>query len=190
MPPWNNRLRALVPLSPMASRRCAWSATAWRAARALPRCQRNRIVLLFRFDRHDLVAGFAFVDMDERAQSYPGQLSQSGGIASAGFAARRQVIFFEQSGHDAESLTLTTERVGDDEIRLHLNHEGIVRRTTRCRRRAALIAPWPAPCFATKSAGRGHVRNTLCGSRSKRQRAIRGKADRIQIQAGSSFVNL
>ena len=74
-----------------------------------PGSDRSRSVLLIRFDRHDLVACPAHVDVDERAQSDPGQLSQSGRVASAGFAARRQVFFLERSGHDAESLTLATE---------------------------------------------------------------------------------
>jgi hypothetical protein len=70
----------------------------------------SRIVLRFRLDRHDLVACPALVDVDERAQPDPGQLSQSRGIASAGFAARRRGFFLERSGHGAESLTLATEQ--------------------------------------------------------------------------------
>jgi hypothetical protein len=40
--------------------------------------------------------------------------------------------------------------------------------------------------FATKSASRGHPRTTLCGRKSKRQRASRS-CRQIQIQAKSSF---
>jgi hypothetical protein len=70
---------------------------------------------------------------------------------------------------------------------LHLNHGRIIRRTTRCGHCAAHIEPWPAPSFATKSASRGHSRNTLRGPKSKRPRATKGSADRIQIQAGSAI---
>src|SRR4051794_32322213 len=69
-----------------------------------PESNPSRFLLAFRFDRHDLVAGVAFVNEDERTPSDPGQLSQSGGVASAGFAARRRGVFLERSGHDAESL--------------------------------------------------------------------------------------
>jgi hypothetical protein len=152
-----------------------------------PGSDRGRPVLLIRFDRHDLVACCALVDVNERAQPDPRQLSQSGRVASAGFAARRQAFLFEESGHDAGSLTLTTEHSRKDADRLHLNHGKMIRRTTRCRRRAAHIAPWPAPSFATKPAFRGHSRNTLCGPESKRQRATTGTAGRIQIQVGSAI---
>jgi hypothetical protein len=74
-----------------------------------PRSNPSRALRLFRLDRHDLVAGGALVDVDERAQSDLGQLSQSGGIASAAFAGRRPGFFLERSGHDAESLTLGTK---------------------------------------------------------------------------------
>jgi hypothetical protein len=49
--------------------------------------------LLLRFDRRDLVAGVALVDVDERAQPNSGQLSDADCAYPANFAARRQTGF-------------------------------------------------------------------------------------------------
>jgi len=77
--------------------------------RALLRRQRNQTFPLIGFDRHDLVAGRAFVDVDERTQSDPGQFAQPERGAPAAFATRRQANLCEHYGHDAQSLTLTTK---------------------------------------------------------------------------------
>jgi hypothetical protein len=53
----------------------------------------DRRFLLLRFDRSDLVAGVALVDVDERAQSDSGQLSDADCAYPANFAARRQTGF-------------------------------------------------------------------------------------------------
>ena len=61
------------------------------AATTLPATE--RFFLLLRFDRRDLVAGVALVDVDERAQSDSGQLSDADCAYPANFAARRQTGF-------------------------------------------------------------------------------------------------
>jgi hypothetical protein len=53
----------------------------------------DRRFLLLRFDRSDLVAGVALVDVDERAQSDSGQLSDADCACPANFAAWRQTGF-------------------------------------------------------------------------------------------------
>jgi hypothetical protein len=53
----------------------------------------DRFFLPLRLDRRDLVTGVALVDVDERAQSDSGQLSDPDGAYPANFAVRRQTGF-------------------------------------------------------------------------------------------------
>lgn len=70
---FKRELSRLAPQSPR--RRCAATA---------------RCFLPFRLDRRDPVAGGAFVNVEERVQSDPGQLSDLGRTYPADVAARRQ----------------------------------------------------------------------------------------------------
>jgi len=78
-PAWGSAFSGAVYLAPRPPRR-RWAAT-------------GRCFLPFRLDRRDLVAGVALVDVDERAQSDLGQLSDPDRAYPANFAARRQSGF-------------------------------------------------------------------------------------------------
>jgi hypothetical protein len=74
------------------------------------RAAAGRFFLPLRLDRRDLVAGVALVDVDERAQSDPGQLSDPDRADPANFAARRQTGFWMRYGHIELSLSNNEQR--------------------------------------------------------------------------------
>ena len=61
-----------------------------------------------RLDRGDLVAGVAFVDVDERPQSDSGQFPNPDRAYPANFATRRQGSFWMRYGHIEQSLKQQT----------------------------------------------------------------------------------
>jgi len=70
----------------------------------------DRFFLPLRLDRRDLVAGVALVDVDERAQSDSGQLSDPDRADPANFAAGRQTGFWMRYGHIELSLSNNEQR--------------------------------------------------------------------------------
>jgi hypothetical protein len=73
------------------------------------RAAARRLFQPVRLDRGDLVAGVAFVNVDERPQSDSGQFPDPDRADPADFAARRQGGFWMRYGHIEQSLNQQTK---------------------------------------------------------------------------------